>query len=663
MIFKLDDKFIEKYKTIKPDFGFNGLGEITYIRTYSRLKEDGTNEQWYETIRRVVEGCYSMQKQHIIDNKLGWNDERAQESAQEMYDRAFTMKFLPPGRSLWIQGTSAVTEKGLYAALQNCAFVSTEDINKKLTRPFEFMMDMSMLGVGIGFDTKGANKITIHEPSKELTYIFPIPDTREGWVESLRHLLLSYFLPDKITVSFDYTQIRVAGLPIKTFGGLSSGPEPLVELHDSIRQIFVNRDNTPITSRDIVDIMNLIGKCVVAGNVRRTAQLVLGDANDDDYLKLKDYRWNNSTQQFEGSAIDRASFGWTSNNSVSCTVGQDYTKLAQQTMQNGEPGYVWLENMQDYSRMCDPKDYKDSKALGCNPCAEQTLESYEMCCLVEVFPTRCTDLEDFKRTLKFAYLYGKTITLSKTHWTETNRVMLRNRRIGTSVSGIAQFISNHGLNELKTWLNEGYKTIQRYDDVYSDWLAIPKSIKTTSIKPSGSISLLAGVTPGVHYPESNIYIRRIRIANNSKLLASLSDAGYCIEQDVNDSSVSVVEVPIKLDNVRSLNEVSIWEQVSLAAFMQENWADNQVSCTVTFKQDEAKDIPNVLDYFQYKLKAISFLPKLEKGVFPQMPYEGVSEEVYVEKSKNIKPINFINISEDSKPELFCTNDTCEIKKK
>lgn len=146
MIFKLDDKFIEKYKTIKPDFGFNGLGEITYIRTYSRLKEDGTNEQWYETIRRVVEGCYSMQKQHIIDNKLGWNDERAQESAQEMYDRAFTMKFLPPGRSLWIQGTSAVTEKGLYAALQNCAFVSTEDINKKLTRPFEFMMDMSMLG-------------------------------------------------------------------------------------------------------------------------------------------------------------------------------------------------------------------------------------------------------------------------------------------------------------------------------------------------------------------------------------------------------------------------------------------------------------------------------------------------------------------------------------
>ena len=146
MIFKLTDEFISKYSTIKPDFGFNGLGEITYMRTYSRLKEDGTNEQWFETIRRVIEGCYSIQKQHINDNKLGWNEDRAQASAQEMYDRAFKMKFLPPGRSVWAMGTDIIKERNLYAALQNCAFVSTEDIDKKLTRPFEFMFEMSMLG-------------------------------------------------------------------------------------------------------------------------------------------------------------------------------------------------------------------------------------------------------------------------------------------------------------------------------------------------------------------------------------------------------------------------------------------------------------------------------------------------------------------------------------
>lgn len=144
--YKLKDSFINKYKNVIPPFGFNGLGEITYLRTYSRIKEDGTKEQWYETVQRVVEGCYSIQKRHILDNKLGWNDLRADESAQEMYDRIYNMKFLPPGRSLWAMGTSIVEEKGLYAALQNCAFVSTENIEKHPTKPFEFMMDMSMLG-------------------------------------------------------------------------------------------------------------------------------------------------------------------------------------------------------------------------------------------------------------------------------------------------------------------------------------------------------------------------------------------------------------------------------------------------------------------------------------------------------------------------------------
>lgn len=557
-------------------------------------------------------------------------------------------------------GTDIIKERNLYAALQNCAFVSTEDIDKKLTRPFEFMFEMSMLGVGVGFDTKGANKLKINQPSTDNPYTFSIPDSREGWVESLKLQLLSYFKPDQQTVVFDYSKIRPAGLPIKTFGGLSSGPGPLEYLHNVINNLLKDR-NDYITSTDIVDIMNIIGKCVVSGNVRRTAQLAIGDSTDKDYLKLKDYKWNGTG--FEGSMVHRAEYGWTSNNSINATIGMDYTDIAQQTQNNGEPGYIWLENMQKYSRMTDAPDWKDKKATGANPCVEQTLESYEMCCLVETFPTRCTDLEDFKRTLKFAYLYGKTVTLSKMHWVETNRVMLRNRRIGTSVSGIAQFVDTHGLNTLKTWLTEGYKTIQYYDDIYSDWLTVPRSIKTTSVKPSGTISLLAGVTPGIHYPEANTYIRRVRISNKSALLQTVLNAGYTVlpaNEDPNNTSV--IEIPVKINGVRPLREVSIWEQVSLAAFMQEYWADNQVSCTVTFKPEEGKEINQILNYFQYKLKAISFLPKVENGVYPQMPYEEISDAVYNELIKPIQQINFNNISEDSKVELFCTNDTCEIKK-
>jgi len=122
--------------------------------------------------------------------------------------------------------------------------------------------------------------------------------------------------------------------------------------------------------------------------------------------------------------------------------------------------------------------------------------------LVEVFPNRHETKAEFLRTLKFAYLYAKTVTLGKTHWPETNRVLLRNRRIGCSLSGIQQFITDKkevkrsGIDILKEWCVDGKTEIEKYDSIYSNWLAIPRSIKTTSIKPSGTVSLLAGATPG-----------------------------------------------------------------------------------------------------------------------------------------------------------------------
>ena len=159
--FTLSEKFINKYKRKKPPFGFNGLGELVYMRTYSRIKEDGKNERWWETVQRVVEGTYTMQKNWIDSHQLGWNPWQAQKSAQEMYDRIFTMKFLPPGRGLWAMGTVVTEEKGLYAALNNCAFVSTSTIKEDYSKPFCFLMDASMLGVGVGFDTKGAGEIVV----------------------------------------------------------------------------------------------------------------------------------------------------------------------------------------------------------------------------------------------------------------------------------------------------------------------------------------------------------------------------------------------------------------------------------------------------------------------------------------------------------------------
>ena len=556
--FKLSDSFINNYKRKRAPFGFNGLGELVYMRTYSRLKPDGKNEMWWETVKRVVEGTFNMQKRHIDSHSLGWNPWKAQHSAQEMYDRIFNMKFLPPGRGLWAMGTPLTEERGLFAALNNCAFVSTENIKDDLGTPFTFLMDASMLGVGVGFDTLGAGKLIVKGPNaSRQTETYQIPDTRQGWVESLRLQLESHFL-GTAPVEFDYSDIREAGVPIAGFGGVSSGPAPLKDLHDKVDEILGNSAGEPISITAIVDIMNLIGKCVVAGNVRRTAEIVFGEADSQEYLDLKNYEVN----------PHRAEYGWTSNNSIFAELGMDYTEACERVKLNGEPGFAWLENMQNYSRMNNGPDYKDHRVKGGNPCLEQSLESYELCCLVETFPNNHDSIEDYLKTLKYAYMYAKTVTLGKTHWPETNRVMLRNRRIGCSMSGLAQFISNHGLHELRTWMSTGYDTIQKLDAEYSDWLAVPRSIKTTSIKPSGTVSLLAGATPGMHYPESRYYIRRMRLSVNSPLIPALEKAGYSLEPAFgSEDSTLVVGIPVDVgEGIRTASELSLWEQLSLRLY-------------------------------------------------------------------------------------------------
>ncbi len=652
--FKLSDSFINNYKRKRAPFGFNGLGELVYMRTYSRLKPDGKNEMWWETVKRVVEGTFNMQKRHIDSHSLGWNPWKAQHSAQEMYDRIFTMKFLPPGRGLWAMGTPLTEERGLFAALNNCAFVSTENIKEDLSAPFTFLMDASMLGVGVGFDTLGAGKLIIKGPNdNRQTERYEIPDTRQGWVESLRLQLESYFL-GTAPVEFDYSKIREAGVAIAGFGGVSSGPAPLQELHEKISEILGESVGEPISITAIVDIMNLIGKCVVAGNVRRTAEIVFGDADSQEYLDLKNYEVN----------PHRAEYGWTSNNSIFAELGMDYTEACERVKLNGEPGFAWLENMQNYSRMNNGPDYKDHRVKGGNPCLEQSLESYELCCLVETFPNNHDSVEDYLKTLKYAYLYAKTVTLGKTHWPETNRVMLRNRRIGCSMSGLAQFISNNGIHELRTWMTQGYDEIQELDTMYSDWLAVPRSIKTTSIKPSGTVSLLAGATPGMHYPESRYYIRRMRLSVNSPLIPALKKAGYALEPAFgSEDSTLVVGIPVDVgEGIRTASDLSLWEQLSLAAFIQKYWADNQVSCTVTFDPaTEGDQIASALDYFQYQLKGISFLPRLDYGAYPQMPYEAIDVDTYTDMLTSLNRLSFGRVKgEDVVAEKFCDSDVCQI---
>lgn len=191
--FRLQEGFLEAYASREPAFGFNGLGKLVYERTYARPKANGDRERWHETVERVVNGTFNMQKLWIERNELGWDEAQAQASAQDMYTRIFDMKFLPPGRGLWAMGSPITEERRIFAALNNCAFVSTADLAEDFTAPFTFLMEAAMLGVGVGFDTKGAGTVVVRGvDSSSAASLFTIPDSREGWVESLRLVLASY---------------------------------------------------------------------------------------------------------------------------------------------------------------------------------------------------------------------------------------------------------------------------------------------------------------------------------------------------------------------------------------------------------------------------------------------------------------------------------------
>ena len=668
--FKLSDDFVSSYKNKQAPFGNrdaagNSVGEITFLRTYSRKKQDGTKETWADVCERVINGMYSLQKDHCRKNRLPWSGVRGQASAKEAFDRLFNLKWTPPGRGLWIMGTPLVNQHKNSAALQNCAFVSTSEMTRdNPSEPFAFLMEASMLGIGVGFDDKGADKdFTIYEPNKgTITHV--ITDDREGWAIATSELINSYLKPDQNYIEFDYSLVRPYGSVIATFGGTASGPEPLEKLHKAIKKKFTGRAGQKLTSVDIADIGNLIGVCVVSGNVRRSAELFIGK-NTEEFLNLK-----NSETFPERNSYDpeNPGWGWMSNNSIETTVGADISNIVDGIALNGEPGVIWMDMSRKYGRLIDPPNNKDWRVSGYNPCAEQSLESYECCTLVETYLNRHESLEDYKRTLKFAYLYAKTVTLLPTHWEKTNAIMQRNRRIGASMSGIANFADNHGIPKLREWMDEGYEVIKRYDNIYSEWFGIRESIKMTTVKPSGTVSILAGESPGVHWtPGGKYFNRAIRFANDDPMLPLFRMANYRVEPaSESPDTTSVVFFPIKSDAKRAERDVTIFEKMALASVAQRYWSDNSVSVTISFDSEtEQKYVGTVLHMYDGQLKTVSFLPS-GNFTYPQMPYTQITEEEYREDGENkLFPIDFSGVyagmAADAIGENYCSTDSCEIK--
>lgn len=669
LTFSLPTPFVDQYKARPAPFGYSGLGEFVFARTYSRddnerlpgdAKTAGGHayETWPDVCQRVIEGMFSVQKDFQLHR--GWDEAKAQASAREAFDLMFNLKWSPPGRGLWTMGTPFVHERNQPEALLNCAFISTRYLPEEGGDQFAWVMNMLMLGVGVGFDVFGAGKQKLF-PNATTTRRFVVADSREGWADLIRELYDSYVRPGLPRVVPDVSRVRPYGARIAGFGGSASGPEPLLQLFNDMQTILDARatSHDALTITDIVDCMNMIGRCVIAGNVRRSAEIAIGPANSE-FMRLKDPKINSERMR---------SHGWASNNTVMFDEASDdidYRAVADGMFNNGEPGIFWLGNAKKFGRMNGKLAFRpDETVLGANPCGEQMLGHREMCTLVEIYLPRLESKEEFARAIKYAYLYGKTVTLMNDRIDDpiSRNIMVKNRRIGLSTTGWAQVLAKHGITELTSWLDFGYDLVGYYDKVYSEWFGIEESIRTTSIKPSGSISLLAGVTPGVHFPISRFYKRRVQVSIDSYQVEMAAAAGYEVEPDALGRPVAHIVFPIDSgEGVRSEADVPLREQVALAALAARHWADNNPSFTgkIDPERDTVQGLASLLREAQHQFKAISFLPLTPEGAFEQMPYETIDENTYLRLASTVSPEKLFAVGHDS-TEAFCSTDGCEVE--
>ncbi len=355
--FNLNHMVEDRLKSLIPPFGYNGFGEFIFYRTYSRIKRDGGQEDWADCVIRVTNGTFSIRKDWYLKNGIEWDESFWQRYAEGFAMSMHSMYWLPPGRGMWAMGSDFVYERGSMA-LYNCAYgdITTQALSDDIS----WLMDSLMHGVGVGFGPERDDSLRLHNPVGTFDYV--IPDSREGWCISERLLIDSYMKPGLKKPRFIYDEVREAGLPIKGFGGISSGPKPLRELHERTEMEFSRYMTRPEYDSVYLktNLANHTGCCVVAGNVRRSAELAKGKVSDPTFMNLKDYRLY----------PEREAFGWMSNNSVELESDEDFQMLgeiAKRVARNGEPGYINRRNLPFGRLGKSMKGLRWDAATGLNP--------------------------------------------------------------------------------------------------------------------------------------------------------------------------------------------------------------------------------------------------------------------------------------------------------
>jgi ribonucleotide reductase alpha subunit len=624
-------------------------GYIVYKRTYARRlndnKADSPTEEFPDTIDRVLKSCNTQLK-------VGFTEEEESEFRSQLLQ----LKGSVAGRFLWQLGTKTVGKFGL-ASLQNCALTVVDDP----IRPFTWTMDMLMLGCGVGVNIQREYVYQIPKVQRKKVKVermddsgadYIVPDTREGWVKLLGRVLKAYFYGEGF--SYSTQLIRGYGAPIKSFGGVASGPEILVEGITEICKVLDSRRGKKMRPIDCLDIIDIIGMIVVAGNVRRSAIIALGDSDDFEFLRAK--RWDLG---------DIPNWRANSNNSVVC---DDISQLPEEFWEgykgNGEPyGIINLEASKIQGRLGELQ-YPDPDVVGYNPCAEQSLADKETCCLAELFLPNIVSEEELFSVTKNLYRVAKHSLSLPCHNKETEAIVHQNMRMGIGVTGYEM-----ATEEQKCWLKDCYVKLRAYDVEYSAKHGFNTSIKLTTVKPGGTLSLLPGHTSGGHPGFSQYFIRRMRIASSSELVETCRKHGYPVEFAKNfdgteNHRTCVVEFPCSYPATTTFAaDQRAVDQMEVVKRLQTEWSDNAVSVTIYYKLEELDEIREWLaKNYTTSVKTMSFLLHKDHG-FDQAPFEEITEEEYLARKAVSIPITLAEVSEEdiSGDQIGCETGACPIK--
>ncbi len=674
----LTDEFISKYKhQLSP---LNQLGNFVYYRTYSRwLPEEGRREYWWETVRRAVEYNCS-----LVPTR--------REEAERLFDNVYNLRQFLSGRTFWVGGTSVAQNYPM--SNYNCSFLVIDSFEA-----FRDLFYLLMIGSGVGArvlkdDVKNLPKIRtdyeiIHkdyspipsngrEDNTSLQFSYnntvkiTVGDSKEGWIQSLDFffkLLYSNEYRNIKTIIVDYDHVRPKGAKLKSFGGTASGHSSLKNMFYKIDKVIKNNKKINGSGKvklrpiDCLDIANIIGENVVVGGVRRTAEMILIDADDQQCIEAK----SNLYKQIDGQWIvdEKIIHRQMSNNSIYYTKKPTREKLhwqIQQMRYSGEPGWV---NSEAAAK-------RRPNMNGVNPCGEILLDSQGLCNLTTinvlafVKDDGTLDLEGIKEAQRLSVRAGYRMTcveLELSHW---DQVQQRDKLVGCSMTGWQDMVNatSMGREEQAKLLNILRKSARDEVDLYAREIGQNPPLLVTTVKPEGTLSQLPTVSSGVHYSHSPYYIRRIRVSSHDPLVKVCEELEYPVYpevgQDLETCSTKVVEFPVKAPIGKTKYDISAIEQLENYKLFMENYVDHNCSITVHVRNREWEEVEEWIWNNWDDVVALSFLA-LEDNFYQLLPYEAIDEEEYNERISKMKPFipSLISKYEKQEMDLDIGDDGCE----